>query len=42
MRSLWNIKITLFLALIGMGLVGNLTACVFRDDGHGGHEEHMR
>lgn len=37
MRSLGTFKIALFLVLIGIGLAGSLTACVFEDGSRGGH-----
>jgi hypothetical protein len=40
MKSLRKIKITLLLALIGIGVAGSLSACIIEDDGHGGHERH--
>ena len=38
MRALGTFKIALLLALIGIGLTGSLTACVFEEGGRGGHE----
>ena len=42
MKSLRKFKIALLVALIGIGLSGSLTACVFEEGGRGGHEGHER
>ena len=43
MSSLWNLKTALLLVLLGIGLTGSLTACVFEEGGRGGgHEGHWR
>jgi|HubBroStandDraft_1064217.scaffolds.fasta_scaffold368169_1 hypothetical protein len=42
MKFLRKFKMTLLVALFGIGLSGSLTACVFEDGGRGGHEGHWR
>jgi hypothetical protein len=31
-------KVAMFLALIGIGITGSLTACILEDGGRGGHD----
>jgi hypothetical protein len=42
MKYFRKFKIALLVTLIGIGLSGSLTACVFEDGGRGGHEGHWR
>jgi hypothetical protein len=42
MTLLRKFKVAMLLVLIGIGLSGSLTACVFDDGWHGDHERHWR
>jgi hypothetical protein len=35
-----RLKAVLFLAVVGLGLAGSLSACVIEEDGHGGWHDH--
>jgi hypothetical protein len=42
MKSLRKFQVAILLGLIGIGLAGSLSACVFDDGWRGGHERGWR